>query len=137
MGCPFTIAARGRSLVAVGEGLAIVAVAGGGATVGTAVLVGLGVISSLRGAPSGPQLTNKPTIITMTNPNRLRPKFPPRYETMDDLIGMRNYYTGRLHFAQLKKLNLTKGRLGGRIMFQIEGGAMLIQVEVPPPLEAG
>ena len=62
----------------------------------------------------------------------------PRYEIMNDPTGMRSYYTGRPHyFAQLKKLNLTTGRFGGKIELQIKGGAMLIQVEVPPPLEAG
>jgi hypothetical protein len=106
MGCPSTTAASGRSLVAVGEGLAIVAVAGGGATVCTAVLVGLGVVSSLGGAPSVPQLTNKPTMMTMTNPNRLWLNYPPRYEIMDDLFEIRSYYTRRPHFVQTEPREL-------------------------------
>jgi hypothetical protein len=33
---------------------------------------------------------------------------------MDDLIGIRSYYTGRLHFAQLKKKGLSKQKIMGR-----------------------
>jgi len=71
------MAAKGRSLLGVGEGLAIVAVAGGGVTSCTVVLVGLGVIPSLKGTSSGPQLTSKPIVVIMTNANRLCLKYPP------------------------------------------------------------
>jgi len=103
MGCTFTIAARGSSGVTVGEGgAATVAVAGGEATSGEAVLVGVDVIPSLVGASPGPQLTSKPMMVMMTNPNRLWLKYPPCYEIMDGLIGMRSYYTGRPHFVQVE-----------------------------------